>query len=223
MNRLTPGLVLGERYRLEGRIASGGMADVWAAQDEVLQRMVALKVMRPDPDHEELFALRFRDEALHSAALIHTNIATVFDYGEDDGPGVPGHGARRRQAAVAADPRARPTPRRPGAFGARPVRSGPRRRTSGQACPPRREAGQHPGPRGRPGEAHRLRHRPCRRRLGTHPRRRPARHAGLHQPGAGARPAGDRRIRPLRPRRRRARDAVAAPSRSTSRRPSPPR
>jgi serine/threonine-protein kinase len=47
--------------------------------------MVAVKVMRPDPDHEELFALRFRDEALHSARLIHTNVATVFDYGEDDG------------------------------------------------------------------------------------------------------------------------------------------
>ena len=61
------------------------MADVWAAEDDVLQRMVALKVMRPDPDHEELFALRFRDEALHSAGLIHTNIATVFDYGEEDG------------------------------------------------------------------------------------------------------------------------------------------
>src|SRR3954471_16534717 len=59
------------------------MADVWAAEDDVLQRMVAVKVMRPDSDHEELFALRFRDEALHSAALIHTNIATVFDYGED--------------------------------------------------------------------------------------------------------------------------------------------
>src|SRR5262245_66332130 len=61
------------------------MADVWAAEDEVLQRSVAVKIMRPDPDHEELFALRFRDEALHSAALIHTNIATLFDYGEDDG------------------------------------------------------------------------------------------------------------------------------------------
>ena len=61
------------------------MGDVWAAKDEVLQRMVAVKVMRPDPDHEELFALRFRDEALHSAGLNHTNIATVFDYGEDEG------------------------------------------------------------------------------------------------------------------------------------------
>ena len=84
MNRLEAGLVLGGRYHLQHRVASGGMADVWAAEDDVLQRSVALKVMRPDPGHEELFALRFRDEALHSAALIHTNIATVFDYGEDE-------------------------------------------------------------------------------------------------------------------------------------------
>jgi serine/threonine-protein kinase len=85
VNRLQPGFVLSERYCLERRVASGGMADVWAAKDEVLQRNVALKVMRPDPHHEELFALRFRDEALHSAALNHTNIATLFDYGEDHG------------------------------------------------------------------------------------------------------------------------------------------
>ena len=84
MTRLEPGHLLGQRYRLQRRVASGGMADVWAAQDDVLRRFVAVKVMRPDTDHEELFALRFRDEALHSAALIHTNIATVFDYGEDD-------------------------------------------------------------------------------------------------------------------------------------------
>jgi serine/threonine protein kinase len=85
VTRVGPGDVLGGRYRLDRRVASGGMADVWAAEDDVLQRRVAVKVMRPDPDHEELFALRFRDEALHSAALIHTNIATLFDYGEDDG------------------------------------------------------------------------------------------------------------------------------------------
>jgi serine/threonine-protein kinase len=85
VTRVGPGDVLGGLYRLDRRVASGGMADVWAAEDDVLQRRVAVKVMRPDPDHEELFALRFRDEALHSAALIHTNIATLFDYGEDDG------------------------------------------------------------------------------------------------------------------------------------------
>jgi eukaryotic-like serine/threonine-protein kinase len=85
VNRLRSGFSLGGRYLLDRRIASGGMADVWAAEDEVLQRRVAVKIMRPDPDHEELFALRFRDEAVHSAALNHTNIATLFDYGEDDG------------------------------------------------------------------------------------------------------------------------------------------
>jgi serine/threonine-protein kinase len=85
MNRLQEGFVLGDRYRLESRIASGGMADVWRGTDDVLQRHVAVKIMRPDTDHERLFALRFRDEAVHSAALMHTNIATVFDYGEDDG------------------------------------------------------------------------------------------------------------------------------------------
>jgi eukaryotic-like serine/threonine-protein kinase len=85
VTRVGPGDLLGGRYRLEHRVASGGMADVWAAEDDVLRRRVAVKVMRPDADHEELFALRFRDEALHSAALLHTNIATLFDYGEDEG------------------------------------------------------------------------------------------------------------------------------------------
>jgi len=85
MNRLSSGFSLSGRYVLEERIASGGMADVWAAEDDVLQRRVAVKIMRPDSGHEELFALRFRDEAVHSASLNHTNIATLFDYGEDDG------------------------------------------------------------------------------------------------------------------------------------------
>ena len=85
MNRLHEGFVLGGRYRLGARIASGGMADVWAGRDEVLQRDVAVKVIRPDIEHEKFFALRFRDEAVHAAGLMHANIATVFDYGEDDG------------------------------------------------------------------------------------------------------------------------------------------
>ncbi len=84
MHRLVAGLRLGGRYVLQERIASGGMADVWNALDDVLQRRVAVKVMRADPDNEEVFAQRFRDEARHSAALMHPNITTVFDYGEDD-------------------------------------------------------------------------------------------------------------------------------------------
>jgi serine/threonine-protein kinase len=85
MNRLQRGFVLGGRYVLGDRIASGGMAEVWAATDDTLQREVAVKVMRPDMNHDEVFAARFREEALHAASLLHTNIATVFDYGEDDG------------------------------------------------------------------------------------------------------------------------------------------
>ena len=85
MRRLQADVTIGGRYVLGGRVASGGMADVWEAVDLTLQRAVAVKVMRPDTDHEEVFRLRFRDEALHAASLMHTNIATVFDYGEEDG------------------------------------------------------------------------------------------------------------------------------------------
>ncbi|WP_207083256.1 serine/threonine-protein kinase [Nocardioides sp. S5] len=84
VQRLEAGLRLGDRYVLQERIASGGMADVWSGLDDVLQRVVAVKVMRADPENEQIFAERFRDEALHSAALMHANITTVFDYGEDE-------------------------------------------------------------------------------------------------------------------------------------------
>jgi eukaryotic-like serine/threonine-protein kinase len=84
VNRLQEGLVLGDRYSLGHRIASGGMGDVWAADDQVLSRPVAVKVLRPGTDEEEVFARRFRSEALYTANLYHPNIATVFDYGEDD-------------------------------------------------------------------------------------------------------------------------------------------
>ena len=85
VQRLVEGFCLGGRYLLSDRIATGGMADVWRALDDTLQREVAVKVMRADPDNQEIFAKRFRDEALNSAALLHANITTVFDYGEDDG------------------------------------------------------------------------------------------------------------------------------------------
>lgn len=85
MDRLNAGLVLGGRYRLVSRIASGGMGHVWQGYDEVLRRTVAVKVMRPHTEDEALFAERFRAEARHTAGLAHPNIATVFDYGEQDG------------------------------------------------------------------------------------------------------------------------------------------
>ncbi|QKE85849.1 serine/threonine protein kinase [Arthrobacter sp. NEB 688] len=60
------------------------MGDVWRADDEVLDRTVAVKVLRPSTESEPVFARRFRDEALYTAALAHPNIATVYDYGEED-------------------------------------------------------------------------------------------------------------------------------------------
>ncbi len=84
MNRLQEGYHLGGRYSLISRIASGGMGDVWQAEDDVLDRTVAVKVLRPSTDGEPVFARRFRDEALYTANLCHPNIATTYDYGEED-------------------------------------------------------------------------------------------------------------------------------------------
>ncbi|HRW20272.1 MAG TPA: serine/threonine-protein kinase, partial [Dermatophilaceae bacterium] len=79
------GSTLGGRYELTELVATGGMGDVWAAVDSVLGRTVAVKVMRPRTTDEGAFAERFRDEARHTAALSHPNIAAVYDYGEDAG------------------------------------------------------------------------------------------------------------------------------------------
>jgi hypothetical protein len=77
--------VLGGRYRLEERIASGGMGTVWSAHDETLDRRVAVKVLNEGLSHDERFVERFRREALAAAGLAHPNIAGVFDYGEEEG------------------------------------------------------------------------------------------------------------------------------------------
>jgi eukaryotic-like serine/threonine-protein kinase len=79
------GTTLGSRYTLTDRVAAGGMGDVWRATDSVLGRVVAVKVMRASAAEDPTFANRFRDEARHSAGMSHQNIATVYDYGEDDG------------------------------------------------------------------------------------------------------------------------------------------
>jgi len=81
----TEGTSLGTRYTLTERIAIGGMGEVWAATDAVLDRTVAVKMLNPALSQESDFVERFRAEARHTAALQHPNIATVFDYGEDDG------------------------------------------------------------------------------------------------------------------------------------------
>ncbi|MFP5417130.1 MAG: serine/threonine-protein kinase [Actinomycetes bacterium] len=85
MQRLRPGVVLSERYRLIAHVASGGMGQVWEAFDDVLERRVALKVMHPSTQDEIALAERFRDEARFAAQLAHPNIVTVHDYVDFDG------------------------------------------------------------------------------------------------------------------------------------------
>lgn len=75
--------ILGGRYRLEERVAAGGMGTVFAAVDERLDRRVAVKVLKPELASDPRFVERFRREARAAGALSHPNVATVFDFGED--------------------------------------------------------------------------------------------------------------------------------------------
>ena len=75
-------LMLAGRYRLETRIAAGGVGDVWRATDLVLARPVAVKLLRPEyAEHPETLA-RFEAEARHAASVTHPGIAQIYDYGE---------------------------------------------------------------------------------------------------------------------------------------------
>ena len=84
MSRLEPGSHAddAERYLLESRIATGGMGEVWRARDTVLNRAVAVKVLKPELADDELSRTRFESEARHAASLHHGSIAGVFDFGE---------------------------------------------------------------------------------------------------------------------------------------------
>jgi hypothetical protein len=75
--------VLAGRYRLVRVIGQGGMAVVHLAHDELLDRDVAVKVLRPGFDEDPEFIDRFRREARHAASLHHPNIVTIFDTGTD--------------------------------------------------------------------------------------------------------------------------------------------
>lgn len=76
--------LIGDRYQIEGLIASGGMGSVYRARDTVLDRVVALKVLRDDGG-DPVFVERFRAEATNAARLGHPNIVAVYDFGDADG------------------------------------------------------------------------------------------------------------------------------------------
>ena len=77
-----PGLLLEDRYRLESRIAAGAVGEVWRADDLVLGRQVAVKVLQEGYASHPRTLARFRAEARHAGSLAHPGVAQVYDYGE---------------------------------------------------------------------------------------------------------------------------------------------
>ena len=78
--------LLGGRYTVGEMIGTGGMADVYIAQDERLARQVAVKILRSDLAKDPSFVSRFRKEAFAAAGLNHPGIVAVYDSGEDPAP-----------------------------------------------------------------------------------------------------------------------------------------
>ncbi|MBI4933699.1 MAG: serine/threonine protein kinase [Actinobacteria bacterium] len=89
-----PPAILAQRYRLERRLAQGGMAEVWLGTDLSLSRQVAVKLLKPNLAADPVVAERFRREAIAVAQLSHPNIVAVYDAIEET------IGGERRQAVV---------------------------------------------------------------------------------------------------------------------------
>lgn len=75
--------ILGNRYEIIRKIGDGGMAFVYEAKDRLLNRTVALKVLRPEFVDDDEFLTKFKREAEAVASLSHPNIVNVYDVGED--------------------------------------------------------------------------------------------------------------------------------------------
>ena len=82
---ISEGIVLADRYEIISRIGTGGMSDVYKAQDMKLSRFVAIKVLKQEYAENQNFVTKFHAEAQAAAGLIHSNIVGVYDVGEDNG------------------------------------------------------------------------------------------------------------------------------------------
>ena len=82
---ITKGQKINDRYEIIRSIGEGGMANVYLGYDTILDRNVAIKVLRGDLSNDEKFVRRFQREALSASSLAHPNIVEMYDVGEDDG------------------------------------------------------------------------------------------------------------------------------------------
>ena len=79
------GQKINDRYQIIRTIGEGGMANVYLAYDTILNRNVAVKILRGDLAHDEKFVRRFKREAISASSLTHPNIVEMYDVGEDNG------------------------------------------------------------------------------------------------------------------------------------------
>ena len=82
---ITKGQKINDRYQIVKTIGEGGMANVYLAYDTILERNVAVKVLRGDLANDEKFVRRFQREALSASSLSHPNIVEVYDIGVVNG------------------------------------------------------------------------------------------------------------------------------------------
>ena len=82
---ITKGQKINDRYEIIRSIGEGGMANVYLGYDTILDRNVAIKVLRGDLSNDEKFVRRFQREALSASSLAHPNIVEMYDVGEDNG------------------------------------------------------------------------------------------------------------------------------------------
>ena len=91
---------LPDRYRVVRHLANGGMASVWEAHDELLDRDVAVKLLASHLGEDERARKRFQREARAAAGLSsHPNVVTIYDVGEHKQPRLHGHGDHARRDA----------------------------------------------------------------------------------------------------------------------------
>ena len=82
---IVKGAKINDRYQIIKTLGEGGMANVYLAHDTILDRNVAVKVLRGDLASDDKFVRRFQREALSASSLSHPNIVEMYDVGEDDG------------------------------------------------------------------------------------------------------------------------------------------
>ena len=82
---IVKGTKINDRYQIIRTLGEGGMANVYLGYDTILERNVAVKVLRGDLANDEKFVRRFQREALSASSLSHPNIVEMYDVGEDDG------------------------------------------------------------------------------------------------------------------------------------------